>query len=555
MTHTLTITVPKRTGTYADILEAVGTASLIEELYYSPVNLKDAGSSFEITGLNGPHPDDWPDITPGYRYVWKQSAEQLTPPQLPLVLDYLQQKEQNEVWKKFNEGAKKKSKVAQAAVELDVPLPERPGPDYFVAAILESMRKGWNGDRDLANWIAAYPDISLQWVRSEFCGLLKPAQLPTITNSQVFNPIGGKGLHNAKTALVAPGSLPDTLIRPFAEWMKFRGLWQSMLLMRSGDDFKFFVLQPSHISLTSYRVIHQSLRSMNLWGGVRLDIWATFETLRTFLKHSFAAESVAPPWGRRPRAVLDSLRLAFFKSLGTAAALMNESSFPIPDWFSIETQDDVSAYLKIIAESIGVSDRFGGCLGTLDESHSDDGRTLQQYRDWLLSGELTDLLAFHSHFATHVMALRAANKYTVEFTTPTLDLLFGRAFPQELAMQEIIHDEGFLSVARSVRDATIYAELKNRPVSFGLAQNWKQKLKSGDAEFLAAVAEFIQEQNWLTQNRFNGRGHVVLTTHLDQLVSLIERFGAELVGSLLLAYGYARTPKTTPSEEPKDSDQ
>ena len=90
------------------------------------------------------------------------------------------------------------------------------------------------------------------------------------------------------------------------------------------------------------------------------------------------------------------------------------------------------------------------------------------------------------------MALRAANKYSVEFTTPTLDLLFGRAFPQELAMQEIIHDEGFLSVARSVRDATIYADLKNRPVSFGLAQNWKQKLKSGDAEFLGWARDTVK---------------------------------------------------------------
>jgi len=42
---------------------------------------------------------------------------------------------------------------------------------------------------------------------------------------------------------------------------------------------------------------------------------------------------------------------------------------------------------------------------------------------------------------------------------------------------------------------------------------------------------------------------MVQTGHLDELVTLIDRFGAELVGSLLLAYGYARTPKSKKTDE------
>jgi hypothetical protein len=243
--------------------------------------------------------------------------------------------------------------------------------------------------------------------------------------------------------------------------------------------------------------------------------------------------------------------------LGTAAAIMNDALFPLPDWFQISSQEDAVAYLQIIADTIGdpKAEKTGGSLHSLNESHSDEGRILQQYRTWLLTGQLSDLLDFHAHFAAFTMHQRGAKKYVNEFQTTTLDLLFGRAFPQETALNHIIHNEGFLSVARSVRDATIYADLKNRPVSFGLAQTWKQKLKAGNPDFVAALAEFIQEQNWITQHRFKGAGHMVQTSHLDDVVTLIDTFGAELIGSLLLAYGYSRTPKSPKPDETEVSAQ
>jgi len=556
MTHSLTIVVAKRTGTYADTLEAIGTASLLEELSYENVILRDTGGEFSISADNGPLPDSWPPVTPGYPYVWKSEVTKIKVtsavprPAIPDVIDYLARKEQNERWKVFNNSQNK----SQSAKPAGVDAPEPPPKSFYTASTLESMRKGWDGDRDLALWLSADPVRALAWVQSELTSAPAPATLPEISNSQIFNPIGGKGLHKPKTSFGTPASLPDSLIRPFAEWMKFRGLWQGMLLHRSGDDFKFFVIAPSDISLRKLSEIHGLLQKANLWGGVRLDIWAAFECLRILIHQSEAVHaSGISIYGRRPRAIIQGLRLAYFKSLGTAAAMMNEALFPLPDWFQINSVQDATAYLQIIEDTIGEaqSGKFSGCLGSLTEDHSDEGRILQQYRSWLLTGQLPDLLEFHAQFAAFTMRQRGAKKYVREFQTTTLDLLFGRAFPQETALQDIIHNEGFLSVARAVRDATIYADLKNRPVSFGLAQTWKQKLKAGDRDFLAAVAEFTQEQNWLTQHRFKGAGHMVQTVHLDDLVTLVDKFGAEIVGSLLLAYGYARTPKVQKESEPE----
>jgi hypothetical protein len=266
MTHALTYTVPKRTGTYADTLEAIGVASLLEELHYSTVTIRDSGTGFSILAADGPNPASWPPVTPGFPFVWKDDATGNAPPSLPQVLDYLAAKAQNERWKKFND-SQKKSRSAQAAIEAGIEVPERPTQTYFTASTIESMRKGWNGDRELALWIGENPAAALSWVRAELDGGHLSVPTPTVSNSQLFNPIGGKGVHKPKTSLSAPSSLPDSLIRPFAEWMKFRGLWRGMLLYRSGDDFKFFVLEPSEISSRELDVIHSQLQKSSIWGG------------------------------------------------------------------------------------------------------------------------------------------------------------------------------------------------------------------------------------------------------------------------------------------------
>ena len=116
-------------------------------------------------------------------------------------------------------------------------------------------------------------------------------------------------------------------------------------------------------------------------------------------------------------------------------------------------------------------------------------------------------------------------------------------------MNEIVTNPGFLSIAQAIRNATIYSVGEGAPVEistrFGLAQQWKQKLRSGKAEFLGAVADFVQQYNWEVINRFGRKYHVVGTRDLDELSRLLdESQQPATVGLLLLAYGYAQAPKT-----------
>lgn len=372
-----------------------------------------------------------------------------------------------------------------------------------------------------------------------------PGDLPNISNTQMLNPISGKGVHAGKTKIRSAASIPGQLIDPFSEWMKLRGLWSAMLLYRNDDDFKFFVIEPADVAPDEVAAIREELEHLNLWGGVRLDIQAAFRCAGILIMRSDAVQGSTGSirlLRKRPRAVISGLRQAFFKSLGTAAALMNDAFLPLPDWFVIEDREDAATYLDIIEEAIGK----GGCLNSLQEKNSDDGRILQQYREWLLTGELPDLLEFHHQFAVHLMQRLGRKDWARPFSTENLSKLLVKAYGKDYPMTEIIEDDGFQSVARAVRNATVYAlSVPNmkREVRFGLAQKWKQEIKTGDQEFAAAVAEFVQEYNWETANKLGGKGHSVSTEELDSLVRLIQEKHAALVGALLLAYGFARAPK------------
>jgi hypothetical protein len=537
----------KKTGTYAETLEAVGLASLMGELGFGTVNICDKGGEFVLRTSKDPQPGNWPAfIQPGYPYIWENSKE--AKPDLPWVVNYEEEKTKRDAVRK----AGKKSKANLEAHDIEAPAP--PVPELNTAVNLASMRKGWNADRDLAKWIAANSASVAQWIQSAIDVEAKPpTDLPGVSNTQILNPISGKGVNSSKTEIRSAGSLPGQLVDPFSEWMKIRGLWKAMLLCRSDDDFKFFVIEPGEIDFEDLGSVRSALDGMNLWGGVRLDINATLQCVKVLIGLSDAVQSGTGRIRlrrRSPRQIIRGLRQAYFKSLGTAAALMNDAFLPLPDWFSVEEAEDADAYLQIIDELI----EKGGCLNSLQDGNSDDGRILQVFREWLLTGELSDLLEFHHLFAPHLMRRFSSGEWARPFGTTNLSKLLSKTYKEKL-VTEIIEDNGFQSVARAIRNATIYAlTIPNikREVRFGLAQKWKQKIKSGGNEFTEALAEFVQEYNWETAHRLKGVGHMVTTGELDSVMRLVGARGAELVGSLLLAYGYARAPKVDaaqPDEE------
>ncbi|MFH1777542.1 MAG: hypothetical protein ABH952_08310 [Candidatus Omnitrophota bacterium] len=533
-----TVKIPKETGTYADSLRAIGTAGLLEEITGSQTTIKDFGTHFQIECSDDISPEKWKEPNPGFYYIWRKSKEKEKPPG-EFVLDY--EEEQNR--SRANKKTGKKKEINKVLQSQGLSVVENADPEYNRAAVLESMRKGWRADKDIYNWVIQNRDEALNWVKNEL-NKNSPKPPVEVSNSQFFNPISGKGVHFAKTISRSPGAISGELVNSFAEWMKYRGAFIAMLPYRSGDDFKLFVIEPADIETGALKTIRQELSKLNLWGGIKLDIEASLRLAEQLIMHSDVMGKNIGLRRKRPNAVIKGLRQAFFKSMGTAAALMNDAFLPLPSWFPIETKDDANAFLEIIKEHIGYYEggqKKTGCLGHLDETHSGDILILQQYRKWLTTGELSDLLEFSARFAVYIMEKRGKKEWGKEFSTKNLTALFERGYN----MKEIVENTGFLSIARGIRNCTIYAvSLGERETYFGLAQQWKQKIKGGAKEFVPVLSDFVQRQNWKVEHRLKGKGHTIKKEDLDSVITLIEQYGVELVGMLLLAYGYARAPKT-----------
>lgn len=548
------VEIPKGTGTYADSLRAVGTAGLLEEVTGVGSIIHDMGTHFQIECSADVPGEQWKQPSPGFYYIWRKSKEK-EKPQGTRVLDY--EEEQGRVKAKEKGNKKKKETLNKALEEQGLSPIESVNREYGPSAILESMRKGWSSDKDVFQWVIHNPEKTLKWVQGELNPLRKIEQVehPEVSNSQFFNPSSGKGVHAAKTSYKSPGAINSAVVDPFAEWMKFRGASAAMLPYRNGDDFKLFVIEPAEIGPKALSILREKLLDLRLWGGIRLDIEAALRLAEELIMRSDVVQDAMEKIslrGRRPAEVVRGLRQAYFKSMGTAAALMNDAFLPLPSWFRIDSSEDANAFLGIIREHIGYYEngqRKQGSLGSLDETHSGDVPILQQYRKWLTTGSISDLLDFLARFAIHIMEKRGKKEWVKEFSTENLTILFERGY----GMKKIVENAGFLSVAWAIRNATITAlwlqqqNNKKWDVRFGLAQKWKQKIKGGAKEFVPVLAEFVQDYNWEVTNRLEGKYHTVSKEDLDQVIFLIENNGkdqSELVGMLLLAYGYARAPKT-----------
>jgi len=548
------VEIPKGTGTYADSLRAVGTADLLEEVTGVRSIIHDMGTHFQIECSTDVSDKQWRLPSPGFYYIWRKSKEK-EKPQGMMVLDY--EEEQGRVKAKEKSNKKKKEALNKALEEQGLSPVESIHREYGPSAILESMRKGWSSDKDVYLWVIQNPEKTLKWAQSALRPLEQSEQpeRPEISNSQFFNPSSGKGLHATKSIYKSPGAINSEVVEPFAEWMKFRGASAAMLPYRNGDDFKLFVIEPAEIGPKALSILREKLLDMRLWGGIRLDIEAALRLAEELIMHSDVVQDTLGKIslrGRRPAEVVRGLRQAYFKSMGTAAALMNDAFLPLPSWFRINNREDANAFLGIIREHIGHYEngqRKQGSMGSLDETHSGDVPILQQYRKWLTTGSISDLLDFLARFAIHIMEKRGKKEWVKEFSTENLTILFERGY----GMKEIVENTGFLSVAWAIRNATITAlwlqqqNNKKWDVRFGLAQKWKQKIKGGAKEFVPVLAEFVQDYNWEVTNRLEGKYHTVSKEDLDQVIFLIENNGkdqSELVGMLLLAYGYARVPKT-----------
>lgn len=585
--------VDKQSGTFADVLLAFGLARMLQSLADEAagagsisIRLQDAGPYFEVA-LSQPVHEEWlqrvsfQSLAP---YVQRRGDDASSvPPEVEKVdIDAL--------WEKVRARAPHQ-KAAQAAADAGSEVAQQ---EILATAIDPRFDVfTWVSERRMQA-VGSYNELILRWARAKDVFQLSinqlleyfsaPGQDPEraerewrriarengreITSDatllQLLNPSQGKGQNEPKAVRPSMGNIRGWWL---LEYLKVVGLYECAVPRQVLDarrqptgDRKAYVVTPFDISLSDNRSVLERFQN-SLWSttAVKMDALAAIEYTRAFLKHCAQNPVFAVQvYGASLLQAVSGLHAAYYKNLGQASAVMNLSLINFPRWAVVQGSDDVARLLEVLEEHRDV-------IRGIDEDRG-GYELLVSYRDFLSGGSLEaffDFTANYAHFAIQQMA--RSQRRVALFSVDNIGGLLMSSEDQRYS--EIAQSQGVQDLASAIRRATVIPQrLKVRKVDtpyevrYGLSDELRRALPYKDklVEVLSKFVESYQRENGRVLERYGPdyrfqRADIRDGT-VQEVLSLIDKYGPRDVGNVLIALGYAREARE-PEEGPGQVDE
>lgn len=560
--------VDKRAGTYADVFLAYGLATLLDSILAHFVRddhwvrIRDQGPYYAIE-LSHPLRKEWVDQAPfqtlaPYIKIGREDLGVLASLPDSMIVDYQQE------WDKFRQYTQ-----IDQGVRSNMPQEElakvRPHPQFPVFAWVGERRMQALGSYNnlILRWqtlaphfaenlchilmLCATPDGDVEAVETAWRRRMKELGVETKSDAtllQLFNPSQGKGQNEPKASRLEMGNIKSFWL---LEYLKAVGMYHCAVPRRvqGTDDRKTYALAPVNMRLGANDAILAAFQDA-LWNdtAVKMDILAALRYTRCFLDYCQAAKEadlMAELLGQGPEDFVAGMYVAYYKSLGQASAVMNLSFIELPRWMRVESPDDVNTYKEVIEEHENI-------IRNIDEERGGYD-LLVYYRDFLSGGKWDAFFDFTAAYGPFLMRELDRERYWVKpFTTHNLEVLIMKS---NEPLTPILESPGFRNIAEAIRRSTIIPQYRGRgeseyDIRYGLGQELKRKALYND-EFIAALSEFMQSYNAENARVYEKTGKQyrknILTTDVEDVVRLVDKYGATTVGNLLIAFGYAREPR------------
>lgn len=570
--------VPKRTGTYSDVLVAYGLAALLDHIFRQvkgpagrwQIVLEDGGGHY-LVRLSEPLQEVWltgladmanpaPLVVRGSQGVAQDGPVRNVDATWSQVKAYGEQR--RALWDQNVRGDDLEQRLRDLEPPADWATVVFLGDFRMQAAdIYNRIASQWAGCRPhpaehLSSLLALFarPEGEDQQALADWTKLAKRDGLkPVETASQLLNPHQGKGLNEPKANALRMDNIKD---RPWPEeFLKTIGLWHCLAPRQTTDtnDWKAYVVAPLRLS---WQAQQEAFGRFNryLWRerghqtSLKTDITSVLLFSRAWLDYVEAAwkdedDFDVPP---APEQVVAGFHVAQFKLLSrNAYTMVNLSFLSLPAWSGeLRTRADVVAVQGIMDEHLDV-------VRGVDEGHSDGFDLLRRYRDFVSSGNWDAFFDFMAGYSHEILRrLNEGQRYVPTFTTPKLRRLI---MTNRKDLTPIVENAGFQNVAYAIRHATIIPQRRKAnkqdnlyEVRYGLGAELKRKGTVRD-EFVAALTDFIQSYNQENVQKLESKGQQlrkdVRTDDIAEVVRLIDIYGSEVVANLLIAYGYAGEPR------------
>lgn len=573
--------VEKRTGTFADVFQAYGLATLLDSVLAHFVGgdhwvrLHDQGAYYVIE-LSHALQQEWVSEAPFQTlapYIQTDRADPETLASLPptMVVDYQQEWDRFRQFTKLSQDERQRmpqEQLAQAKPHPHFPLFTWVGERRLQAlGSYNSLILRW---QSLSPYFAehlrhilmlfAAPDGDVEAVAAAWRNRMKDLGVKAESDAtllQLFNPSQGKGLNEPKAMRLEIGNIKSFWL---LEYLKAVGMYHCAVPRvvkiggKSSGDYKTYALAPVNMRLTANDAVLAAFQEA-LWNdtAVKMDVLAALRYTRCFLEYCRAAKQAdlaAELFGHGPEDFVAGMHVAYYKNLGQASAVMNLSFIQLPRWMQVETPDDVDDYYRIIGEHESI-------IRSLDEEKG-GYELLVDYRDFLSGGRWDAFFDFATAYGPFLMRELDREHYWVKpFTTHNLEVLIMKT---NEPLAPILATSGFRNIAEAIRRSTVIPQYRGRgeseyDIRYGLGQELKRKALYND-EFITALSEFIQSYNAENARVYEKTGKQyrknISTTDVEDVVHLVDRFGATTVGNLLIAFGYAREEREDTVNEHKN---
>ncbi len=356
---------PKKTGTYADALAAIGLGRLLYRLSGDHPTVREDGSGYVAAWSGEEHDLDLlayaaVHADPAYPYVLLKPPDAAAP-NGGTIIDYGKEREKLLAWRERRKEIDKARGGRRTPEDEETLKDIEPMKAWYLYQNLNVLQ-GFNSYNSLHHAIrASNPTDFATAVRRKLEALAEGRDLagvatpfaPKVAAVQAFNPVVGKGINRPKPDGPALAGLPNAYVDWFEEWLRYIGINLTANALNVGDDIKFVVITPADLDEGLIGEIRDEFVSLRLaWSSAKIDVLGALGLVRVLITRSNLMSPVDDELftrGRQPtpRDIIAGLQTAYFTSLGSAKALTNTSFIALPGWFPIELAGD---WLSILAE-------------------------------------------------------------------------------------------------------------------------------------------------------------------------------------------------------------
>ncbi len=461
-------TIYKQTGSHADVLAAVGAASVLRHLDPRIVNFEDR---FEIQFSRRLRRSDIDAVDPVFSYLLRPKKTAIGVPPKRIIQT-------------------RTAAGTDAIIPCVTPSENRMystlgrmnafrGPNQVVSSFAKMRREDW--EARVWEGFQGRPDFMFS--------------SPLV---QLFNPHAARGY-----ALLKPSGTSrrdktkNCWAEPFVEWLRFRGYFDGCASWFASGDLRLFCPIPADVPHGQFSETVAAFRDLKLGGSaIKMDCRAVLGLTRLLIENARTY--------RRPRQWMSEVSVTHYKDMGQAHTLMAMEQLAIPDWFELRTAQQAQSWFRTLDEHDIV-------LRRLTDSHSDEFMLLKQYRrtfqtQWQES--IAEFVTFLAGYGALLFKRRASGHWLLpQFTLCGVMPILSR----DPSLRRIIENPGFLAVAAAVRGSTVGAQaarhngrLDHREVRYGLLGDIRRAESLGRRELSTMVSAFVSDFN-----REAGKRHVM----------------------------------------------